>query len=58
MKKPKDAGIPAKLDVYDMDMHAFDMLKPNLEISRIAVQRFNEEFAYEMEHYFIEQYKR
>lgn len=48
----KDAGIPAKLDIYDMDMHAFDMLKPDLEVSRIAAWKFNEEFAYAMEHYY------
>lgn len=50
----KAAGIPAKLDIYDMDMHAFDMLKPNLEVSRIAARKFNEEFAYAMEHYYTE----
>lgn len=50
----KAAGIPAKLDIYDMDMHAFDMLKPDLEVSRIAAQKFNEEFAYAMEHYYTQ----
>ena len=35
-----------------MDMHAFDMLKPNLEISRIAAEKFNDAFAYALEHYF------
>lgn len=48
-------GIPAELDVYHSDMHAFDMMKPELEISRLAAKRFNEHFAYAVEHYFAEQ---
>lgn len=48
-------GILAELDVYHSDMHAFDMMKPELEISRLAAKRFNEHFAYAVEHYFAEQ---
>ena len=55
IKNLQKAGIPAKMDIYDMDMHAFDMLRPKLEISQIAAQKFNEHFAYAMEHYFAEQ---
>ncbi len=51
----KKCGIPADMDVYDMDMHAFDMLKPEWEISKKAAQRFNEQFAYAQAHYFAGQ---
>ena len=55
IKNLQKAGIPAEMDIYDTDMHAFDMLRPKLEISQIAAQKFNEHFAYAMEHYFAEQ---
>ena len=48
------AGIPAKVDVYHTDIHAFDMMQPELEISRIAAEKFNQIFAYAKEHYFAE----
>lgn len=51
----KKCGVSAKMDVYDMDMHAFDMLKPEWELSKQAAQRFNEQFAYAQKHYFAEQ---
>ena len=35
--------------------HAFDMNKPDLAISKEAIERFNERFAYAKEHYFVEQ---
>lgn len=43
------------LDVYDGLFHAFDMNKPDLAISKEAIERFNERFAYAKEHYFAEQ---
>lgn len=52
------AGVPAKVDVYHSDMHAFDMMKPEEETSRRAIARFNEEFAYAAEHCFAPQQKR
>ena len=52
----KKCGVSAKMDVYDMDMHAFDMLKPKWEISKQAAQHFNEQFAYAQKHYFAEQF--
>lgn len=48
------AGIKAEMDVYKSDMHAFDMMKPEWEISKKAIQRFNEHFEYAVEHYFAE----
>ena len=50
----KKCGIPARIDIYDMDMHAFDMLRPGWEVSKRAAHRFNEEFYYASEHYFAE----
>lgn len=51
----KAAGVPAEVDVYPSDMHAFDMLTPEKEISRQAAERFNEKFEYAMRNYFREQ---
>lgn len=48
------AGIEAGMDVYKSDMHAFDMMKPALEISKNAALKFNKRFEYAMEHYFAE----
>ena len=36
----KNAGVEASVDVYHSDIHAFDMLKPNLEISKKAAKKF------------------
>lgn len=47
-------GIEAEMDVYKSDMHAFDMVKPELEISKNAALKFNKHFKYAMEHYFAE----
>lgn len=51
----KKAGVEASVDVYPSDMHAFDMMKPELEISRQAVQKFNERFEHAKNHYFAKQ---
>ena len=50
----KHAGISADVDVYHTDMHAFDMMRPELEISKVAAKKFNQAFAYAKEHYFAE----
>lgn len=50
----RKAGIEAEMDVYKSDMHAFDMMKPALEISKSAALKFNQHFEYAMEHYFAE----
>lgn len=36
----RSAGIAADIDVYHTDVHAFDMLKPTWEVSRLAIERF------------------
>ena len=51
----KKAGIEAAVDVYEGLYHAFDMNSPKLDISKEAIERFNERFAYAREHYFAEQ---
>jgi acetyl esterase/lipase len=40
------AGVSAQADVYDTDMHAFDMLDPNGPESAKAIAAFLERFAY------------
>lgn len=52
------AGIPAKLDVYHTDMHAFDMMRPDTEMSIEAAKVFNRHFAYAKEHFFAPQTER
>ncbi|MBQ6372651.1 MAG: alpha/beta hydrolase fold domain-containing protein [Oscillospiraceae bacterium] len=46
----KKAGVPAEVDVYHTNMHAFDMLRDD-ELSREAIDSFNRHFEYAMEHY-------
>ena len=46
----KAQGIHAAADV-----HAFDMMKPELSISDTAAERFNRQFAYAKEHFFAPQ---
>ena len=38
------AGVEAEADVYPTDLHAFDMLRPDDEISKEAIRKFNEQF--------------
>ena len=39
------AGVPAALDVYHTDMHAFDMMAPDDPRSIEAAETFNRRFA-------------
>lgn len=39
------AGVPAALDVYHTDMHAFDMMAPDDPCSIEAIETFNRRFA-------------
>ena len=39
------AGIPAELDVYHTDLHAFDMLEPSAALSGEAAGKFHAHFA-------------
>lgn len=50
----KKAGVEAEIDIYETDMHAFDMMRPDEELSIIAARRFNKRFGYAVEHYFAE----
>lgn len=52
------AGVDASLDIYHSDMHAFDMLRPQDDISRTAAERFVRHFAYAKAHYFAPQRER
>ena len=38
------AGVPADVDVYPTDMHAFDMLRPQDAMSQEAIQNFERHF--------------
>ena len=48
----KAAGVEASVDVYHTNIHAFDLLYPDLDISREAAEKFNEHFAKAKEEYF------
>ena len=50
----KKAGVEAEADVYPTDMHAFDMMRPEWEISRQAAEKCNARFAYAMKNCFAE----
>lgn len=55
IRRLKDCGIPTSVDVYETDMHAFDMMRPKDALSIEAARRFNESFAYAQAHYFAPQ---
>ena len=55
IRRLKACGIPASVDVYETDMHAFDMMRPKDALSIEAARRFNESFAYAQTHYFAAQ---
>ena len=44
VRKLKEANIEAEVDVYPSDMHAFDMLDPESEVSQQAIRTFEEKF--------------
>lgn len=48
------AGIYAECDVYETNRHAFDMTRPEWEISKTAVEKFNSQFEYAMRRFFAE----
>ena len=53
----KKAGVEASVDVYKDMYHAFDMNEPEIPVSKAAINRFNEAFAYAKDHYFFPQAK-
>lgn len=44
VRKLKEAGVEAEVDVYPTDMHAFDMLDPENEVSKRAIRAFEDAF--------------
>jgi len=48
----KAAGVEAAVDIYPGCFHAFDMLRPDLPVSKQAIRAFNARFEYAMTHYF------
>lgn len=48
----KAAGVEASADVYPTNIHAFDMMRPELDISKQAVENFCKQFEYAVEHYY------
>ena len=55
IERLRACGVPAEVDVYPSDMHAFDMLQPEEPLRREAVRRFHERFAYAQAHFFAPQ---
>ena len=49
------AGVPAELDVYHTDMHAFDMMQPHDAQSIAAAEAFEHRFANAQARYFAPQ---
>ena len=49
------AGIPAELDIYHTDLHAFDMMQPETALSRQAAAAFDRNFAWALAHCFAPQ---
>ena len=50
-----DAGVPAELDVYHTNMHAFDMMQPDSALAVRAVDAFNRQFERAQKQYFAPQ---
>ena len=48
----KAAGIDAEVDVYPTNVHAFDMLRPDEELSKEAIRKFNEHFEKVLKEYY------
>ena len=51
------AGVPAELDVYHSDMHAFDMIRPDDVLSIQAAEAFNTRFADAQARFFAPQHE-
>ena len=51
----RSAGVPAELDIYHTDMHAFDLMQPDTPLSAAAAEAFDRHFAYAKEHFFAPQ---
>ena len=53
----ESAGVPAELDVYHSDMHAFDMMRPDDVLSIQAAEAFNTRFADAQARFFAPQHE-
>jgi len=49
VKRLKEAGVPAEVDVYPTGFHAFDMLLPFRRISRQAIAAFEKRYLWAVE---------
>ena len=56
VKKLKEAGIVAEVDVYEGLYHSFDLYEPANPITRKAVRKFLEHFEYALGNYFAPQH--
>ena len=52
--KLKKAGVPAEIDVYHTDVHAFDMLMPGRDLSKLAAANFGRRVADARDRFFPE----
>ena len=52
------AGVPAELDIYHTNMHAFDMMRPRDAQSVAAAEAFERQFADARARYFAPQEKK
>ena len=52
------AGVPAELDVYHTDMHAFDRMDPDAALSHQAAETFHQRFAAAQQRFFAPQGER
>ena len=50
VRKLNEAGVEASCDVYHTDMHAFDLLEPDAEVSQTAIRKFEEQVEYALTH--------
>ena len=57
VKKLKEAGVEAEVDIYEGLYHSFDLYEPASPITRKAVRKFLEHFEYALGNYFAPQMK-
>lgn len=55
VRRMREAGNTIEMDEYPGMYHAFDMIDPDHELSRIAIGRFHRHFAFAVNHYFAPQ---
>ena len=51
------AGVHAEMDIYQSNMHAFDMLRPESDLGRQVAEVFNKHFEYARDNFFAENYE-